>query len=201
MFKRSLFFVSSVLISACGVIPDLHLGKDQGVPPVNGTTTLTIPQNYKCGDPIPAPQNYTVTSTGTATACVFTFKQSVTALKASDYSSNPELAGAQAVNGIDIVVGKFAVIDPATGKTPTGLTDLTGQAFGQTILTKADLTTPVPFTKTVKGAAVDALKSEVQAKKDIVIPINVVATVALSPTPPASINLDFQAQPELDIGF
>ena len=36
MFKRSLFFVSSVLISACGVIPDLHLGKDQGVPPVNG---------------------------------------------------------------------------------------------------------------------------------------------------------------------
>jgi hypothetical protein len=189
-------------VAACGVLPDVKLGADAGVPPISGTTTIDIPQNYKCGDPIKDPNGkYTVKSSGTQDSCTFTFDQSVTAIKSSDYSSNPQLQGAQVVNGIDIDVKVFAVKDAATGKRPDGLKDLTGKAFDQVILTKADLDQTPPFTKSVKGPAVDALKSQVQAKQDIVIPVNVVAVVALNPAPPAKLELDFDAQPNLDIGF
>jgi hypothetical protein len=188
--------------AGCGVLPDVRLGKDEGVPPIEGSTTISVPQNYSCGDPITDPKaKYQVTSTGTADACTFTFKQDVTALKASDYEDHPELIGAQVINGIDIDVNEFAITDPATGMQPAGLQSVDGKAFGETILTEADLGKKTPFTKTIKGAAVDALKSKVQDKKDIVIPVTVVVVVALTPTPPAELKLDFDAQPNLDIGF
>ena len=58
-----------------------------------------------------------------------------------------------------------------------------------------------PFTKTVRGAPVDALKAIVQAKKDVVIPVEVEVVVALTPAPPGKIELDFDAQPNLAVGF
>ena len=49
--------------------------------------------------------------------------------------------------------------------------------------------------------AFDALKAQVEAKEDIIIPVDVVVVVSLDPAPPAKLQLDFDAQPNLDIGF
>lgn len=194
--------LAAPFLGACGLVPDVRLGKDAGIPPIDGSTTIDVPQDYKCGDPITDPKGeYQVTSSGTADKCTFVFNQKVTALKASDYDTNPQLQGARAVSAIDLEVSKFSLIDPSTGKEPSGLLDLDGKAFDETILTKEDLAQKPPFTKTIDGPAVDALKDQVINKKDIVIPVDVSVTVNLTPAPPAQIALDFAAQPVLSIGF
>lgn len=205
-FRRCLALLPLVFLFGCDllddVVPDITLGKDEGIPPVSGSTTIAVPQNYKCGDPITDPNaKYQVTSSGSEDACTFTFKQDVTALKAKDYSDRPELVGAQAINGVNIDVTKFAIVDPGTGMQPPGLQSVTGKAFGETILTKDDLAKKPPYTKEIEGPAIDALKDKVSNKQDIVIPIEVVVAVALTPTPPAQLQLDFDAQPNLVIGF
>lgn len=197
------FLVSaSSLAAGCGVLPDVRLGKDFGIPEVSGSTTIAIPQDFKCGDAISDPnEKYTITTSGDQASCTFTFRQDVTAITAADYSSRPELEGARAVNGIDLEVSKFAVTDPATGKPPEGLKSVDGKAFGITVLTEEDLKQTPPFTVSVEGEPVESLKAQVQAKQDIVIPVDVVVVVALDPAPPAEIALDFEAQPVLTIGF
>jgi hypothetical protein len=198
---RALLF-SAPFAVGCGVLPDVKLGADAGVPPISGSTTISIPQDYKCGDPIKDPNGkYTVTSKGDAESCTFTFKQDVKALTADDYDNNPQLEGARVVNGIAIDVKKFDVKDAATGKRPGGLKDLTGKAFGETILTKEDLDKAPPYTKEIEGPAIDSLKSQVEAKQDIIIPVDVVVIVALTPAPPEKLQLEFDAQPNLVIGF
>jgi hypothetical protein len=194
--------VSLPLAAGCGVIPDLRLGADAGIPKVSGFTTIAIPQDYVCGDPITDPNSkYTVTSTGDQASCTFMFRQDVVALTADDYANNPQLEGAQAVNGIELVVDKFNVVDPATGEKPGGLKSVDGKAFGITVLTEEDFARTPPFSVTVDGPPVDELKAQVQAKQDIVIPVDVVVVVALEPAPPAQLQLDFDAQPVLLIGF
>ncbi|MFO0757915.1 MAG: hypothetical protein U0359_15570 [Byssovorax sp.] len=193
------------LVAGCGVLPDVTIGAAEGVPPVAGSTAIDIPQDYKCGTPISDPdKKYTVTSSGDQDRCTFVFKQDVEAIKAADYSNMPALQGAQLIRRIDFDVNKLGVTDAATGKAldPTStLLDLDGKAFDSTIFTKDDLSKTPPYTKSVEGAAVDALKDKVQAKQDIVIPVEVTVVVKLSPTPPAKIGLDFDAQPNLVLGF
>ena len=187
-------------VVGCGIIPDVRLGAESGIPEISGSTTVTIPQGYKCGDPITDPKGeYQVTSSGTDDKCVFVFNQKVTALKSSDYDTNPQLQGARAVNAIDLEVSKFALTDE-NGKQPTALLDLDGKAFNETILTEEDLKVTPPFTKTLDGEAVDALKDQVINKKDIVIPVDINVTVSLT-NAPAQLTLDFTAQPVLAIGF
>ncbi len=187
--------------AACDGLTALTLGAEDGIPPIQGSTTIDIPQDFKCGAPIEDPnKKYTVTSSGTQEACVFTFKQEVVALKAADYANKPELEGARFVNSIDIDVNKLGVRDAATGDKLTPI-DLNGKAFDTTILTKEDLARTPPYTKTLTGAPVDALKSTIQEKKDLVIPVDVMLVVNLAPTPPAKIGLDFDAQPEINFGF
>ncbi|MFO0554694.1 MAG: hypothetical protein U0271_40325 [Polyangiaceae bacterium] len=193
--------LSLPVLSACGEVDLYTLGADDGVPPISGSTTIDVPQDYQCGDAISDPEGkYVVTSSGTADHCTFNFHQDVLAIQASDYSDNPELEGAQAVSKININVSAFNVIDPATNERPTGLLSLDGKAFDTTILTEADLDTPPPFTVTIEGEPVDQLKDQVQNKEDIIIPVDVVVEVDMTPTP-ASIQLDFDAQPEIVLGF
>jgi hypothetical protein len=76
-----------------------------------------------------------------------------------------------------------------------------GKAFGITILTEDDLTAKPPFTKEIEGPPVDALKAQLEAKQDIIIPVDVVVVVSLDPAPPAQLKIDFDAQPVLTVGF
>lgn len=199
------FFVALPLIAACGVLPDVSLGADEGIPAISGSTAIDIPQDFKCGDALADPnKKYTVTTTGTADACSFTFRQDATVIKSSDYDSNPTLRGAQLIQRVDFDVTRFGVKDASTDKPldrETRLKDLTGTAFRTTILTKDDLDQKTPFTKSVDGAPIEELKSLVEAKKDIVVPVEVVVVVALTPDPPANVALDFDAQPNIVVGF
>ena len=202
-FAFALLAATSLL--ACDLVtdalPELTLGKEDGIPPVSGSTTIDVPQDFQCGDSVDDPQKkYKVTTSGTADKCTFTFEQEVVALKASEYSSRPELQGAQLVKRVDIDVNKLAIADGGTGEKLVPI-DLNGQAFGTTILTKEDLDKAPPYTKPVEGAPIDALKSAVANKQDIVIPIKVMVVVSMAPTPPAKIALDFDAQPNLVFGF
>jgi hypothetical protein len=207
MKLRTLAFT---LLAACSLfacetisdaLPEYTVGAKEGVPPVSGSTTIDVPQDFKCGEAINDPEmKYTITTSGTAEACTFTFKQDVMALKASDYADRPELEGARFVKRVDIEVKTLAVKDGSTGE-KLAPEDLTGKAFGSTILTLADLEATPPFTKSVEGKPLEALKAKVENKQDIVIPIEVVIVVNMSPTPPAKIALDFDAQPNLVFGF
>jgi len=199
------FVLAALPLFGCETIsdalPTLTLGKEDGIPPVSGSTTIDVPQDFKCGDPIQDPEKkYTVTTSGTAEACTFAFKQEVVALKASDYANKPEMKGAQFVKAVEIDVNKLGVKDGATGMKLEPI-DLHGTAFGSTILTKEDLAQTPPFTKTVEGKPVDELKSIIQQQKDLVIPIAVEVVVNMAPTPPAKIALDFDAQPNIVLGF
>lgn len=208
MAHRSLLaLVFALPLSAgCALLDaaELTLGASQGIPSVEGSTVISIPQDYKCGDPIENPnKKYTVTTSGTNEACTFTFKQDVLAIKAADYDSKPELKGAQLIKRVDLDVTKFAVVDAAENK-PLDLAaikSLDGKAFETTILSKEDLGKKPPFTKSVSGKPIDALKANVQAKKDVVIPVYVAVVVNLTPSYPAKIGLDFDAQPEIVVGF
>ncbi len=181
-------------------LPEYTLGKSDGIPPVSGSTTFAVPQDFKCGNPITDPKMmYTITTSGTAEACTFTFAQDVVALKAAEYAGHPEIKGAQLVKRVDIEVNKLGVRD-GEGKDIVP-EDLNGTAFGTTIVTLKDLGQPVPFTKGIEGAPIDHLKAAVAAEKDIVIPIKVVVVVNMAPTPPATIELVFDAQPNLVFGF
>ncbi len=199
--------LAAVSLLACGDLgeqignlTEVTVGAEEGVPAVVGSTKFDLPADFACGKPITDPNGkYTITSSGTDEKCVISMKQEVTALKAEDYAKRPELEGARFVKRVDIDVKKLAIADEMGNKLEP--TDLNGKAFGSTILTKADLTTPVPFTKSVEGAPIDALKDKVAAKQDIVIPIDVEMTVNLTPMPPAQIALDFDAQPNLVFGF
>lgn len=206
MKLRTLAFtmVAACSLFACDqisdILPELTLGKSDGIPPVSGSTSFDVPQDFKCGEPIADPnKKYTITTSGTADACTFTFEQEVLALAASEYADRPELKGAQLVKRVDIDVNKLGINDGA-GK-PLTPKDLNGKAFGSTILTMEDLGRAPPFTKSIEGAPIDALKSAVKEQKDIVIPIQVVVVVNMAPTPPAKVALDFDAQPNLVFGF
>jgi len=182
------------------ILPELTLGGSDGIPPVSGSTSFAVPQDFKCGEPIADPnKKYTITTSGTAESCTFTFAQDVLVLDAKEYASRPELKGAQLVKRVDIEVKKLAVNDDA-GK-PLEPDDLNGTAFGATILTREDLAKAPPFTKTIEGEPIEALKTIVSNKQDIIIPIKVVVVVNMAPMPPAKIALDFDAQPNLVFGF
>jgi len=206
MKLRTLAFsmVAACSLFACdqisSALPELTLGKEDGIPQVQGSTKIAVPQDFKCGTPIADPnKKYTITTTGTQEECTFTFDQEVLALAASEYAKRPELEGAQLVKRVDMDVTKLAINDDA-GK-PLTPKDLVGKAFGTTILTMADLAKTPPFTKSIEGEPIEALKSKVQNKQDIIIPVQVVVVVNMSPAPPAAIALDYDAQPNLVFGF
>lgn len=196
------FAVALPLLAGCGVLPDVTIGANEGVPPVAGSTTIAIPQNFQCGTPITDPEGkYTVTTSGTADACTFTFSQDVLVIAASDYSSRPELKGAQLIRRVDFVVSELAITDGAGAPLSLdALISLDGKAFDTTIFTEADLTLSPPFTKSVTGAPVDALKAQVKAQQDVVAPVDVEVVVSLA-SAPAQIGLSFEAQPEIVLGF
>ena len=196
--------VAACSLFACDTIsdalPELTLGKEDGIPQVQGSTKIAVPQDFKCGTPIADPQKkYTITTEGTQDQCTFTFAQDVLALAASEYDKRPELKGAQFVKRVDMDVTKLAINDDA-GK-PLAPKDLTGKAFGTVILTMADLAKTPPFTKSIEGEPIEALKAKVQNKQDIIIPVEVVVVVNMAPMPPAAIALDYDAQPNLVFGF
>lgn len=196
----SLFACDALSDKISDALPELTLGGEDGIPPVSGSTSFNVPADFKCGDPIVDPnKKYTITTEGTDQECLFTFDQDVEVLKAEEYASRPELKGAQLVKRVDIDVKKFGVSNEAgTAIQPKSLT---GSAFGDQILSMEDLARPVPFTKSIEGAPIDQLKSIVQNKQDIVIPIKVAILVNMAPAPPTKINLDFDAQPNLVFGF
>lgn len=206
MLNRSLFalvVVAAPLSVGCESFGAVSLGASEGIPPVSGSTVINIPQDYQCGDPINDPK-YKVESTGTNEACTFTFSQDVTVIKASDYDSRPELKGAQFIERVDFDVNKLGVNDASTGKAldpDTRLKDLKGTAFGSPILARDDIGKPLPFTKSVEGKPIDALKTLVENKQDIVVPVVVTVIVVLDPTPPAQIGLDFDAQPNIVVSI
>lgn len=196
----SLFACDQIGDKISDALPELTLGGEDGIPPVEGSTAFAIPQDFMCGDPITDPNGkYKITTSATtADTCTFTFDQDVTALKAEEYSSRPEMKGATFVKRVDIDVSKLAITDGAgTEVTPK---DMNGKAFGTTILTMADLKVTPPFTKSIEGEPIEALKSKVENKQDIVIPVQVVIVVNMA-TAPAKIALDYQAQPNLVFGF
>jgi len=196
-------FVAPSILAGCGVLPDVTLGADDGIPQVSGSTTISIPANYQCGTPITDPEaEYTVTSSGTQDSCTFVFHKDLLVLAAADYANQPEIQGAQFIRRVDFQVSQLAVTDGTGAALSTdALLDLDGQAFGVSIFTEADLSLAPPFTKSVEGPAVDALKSQIQAKQDVIAPIDVTVVVALTPAPPAEVGLVFEAQPELILGF
>jgi hypothetical protein len=196
----SLFACDQIGDKISDVLPELTLGGEDGIPPVSGSTKIDVPADFMCGNPIQDPQKkYTITTEGTDQECLFTFDQDVTVLKAEEYASRPELKGAQLVKRVDIDVKKLGVADQAGN--PVQPKDLTGTAFGSTILTIDDLAKTPPFTKSIEGEPIAELKTLVQNKQDIVIPVRVQILVNMAPAPPTQIALDFDAQPNLVFGF
>lgn len=194
----SLFACDQIGDKISDVLPELTLGGEDGIPPVSGSTKFDLPADFMCGDPIQDPQKkYTITTEGTDQECLFTFDQDVTVLKAEEYASRPELKGAQLVKRVDLDVKKLGIADEAGAAVQPK--DLTGTAFGSTILTIDDLGKTPPFTKSIEGEPINQLKTTVQNKQDIIIPVRVQVLV-VAPVP-KSLALDFDAQPNLVFGF
>jgi hypothetical protein len=207
VLQRPLPVLALALVFGCDQLPspDLSIGAKEGIPPIEGSTVIDVPADFECGATIADPDGeYTITTTGTADACTFRFQQDVTALASGDYASIPGLEGAQIMKRVDLDVTRLAVVDASTGEAlevDATLLDFKGTAFGAPILTKQDLTAPVPFTRSIEGGPLDAVKDQVKQQADIVIPVDITAVVKLTPSPPPQIGLEFDAQPNLVVGF
>ena len=193
-----------VALSACkllGNLPELTLGADQNIPPIEGSAVVDVPPDFTCGQDIADPEGtYTITTSGTQESCQILFAQDVLVLAAEEYAQRPELEGAQMVKRIEFEVSAFSLTDGVDG--PAIAPDaLEGRAFDTAILTLADLQEAPPFTKVIEGAPIEGLKEIVAAEDDLIIPVDVSMTVNLTPAPPAQIALTFDAQPNLVFGF
>ncbi len=196
--------VAFPLLGGCedllGLVPDVKLGPDQGLPPLSGSTTVDLPDDFVCGGTIADPRGtYTITSSGTPTDCTLVFSQDILALAAADYGSHPELEGAKLVNAVEVAVNDLTIEDASSGVAIVAK-KLDAQVFGTTVLTEQDLTGRFPVTKVIKGAPLDALKEIVANRQDLVIPVDVKLVVDTSNMPPA-LSLTFDAEPTLVFGF
>ncbi len=198
--KRTLWMAALVLV-ACGGSAELRVDETKGIPPVKGSTEISL-ATYTCGQPITSGE-VTVTTTVVAGGCQFSFDKDVPVLKAADYDKIPDFKGAtNLVQRVELTVKTLSFADAATGTKldlSTAVTSATLMVNGQQVADKSVLT-QLPKTVTLSGEALNQLKTKVDARQPASVHLTVVMVLPNDPKPPSRLKVDYDAQPALILG-
>jgi hypothetical protein len=199
MIRTSLITLALALC-ACGPL-EVRIDETKGIPAVQGTTTVDL-STYTCGSPITA-GDYTITTKVVTGGCELSFDKDVEVVKASDYTSIPELKGASnLVQRVELDVKQLAFTD-ATTNTPldlsTRITSATLVVNGQVLADKAKLAS-LPAVVTLSGDALTAIKAKIDARQPASVRVTVDLVVPTTPAPPSKLKIDYDAQPAIIVG-
>src|SRR5688572_11818798 len=124
MLEKKFLGVCLVLLSACEV-PDLTvtLDEEDGIPPIEGQTDITLPANFQCGDAISSDGAYAITSESLGNGnCLLHMEGEFEVVSQELYDTAPELAG-NSVNFVQAINLQITTMEITDGATPLVLAD------------------------------------------------------------------------------
>jgi hypothetical protein len=190
----------AVVLWGCGPV-EYRIDETKGVPAVKGSTEVQLGGGFTCGTPLMAGQ-YRVTTKVVTGGCEFSFDQDVEVLKASDYQTIPDFAGAaNLVQRVELQVKKLSFAD-GQGQAldpQTRLTSATLAVNGQVVADKMTLAR-LPATVALQGDALAPLKAKVDARQPASVRARCVVVLPDTPPPPATLRIDYDAQPAIILG-
>ena len=197
-----------VFLAGCPTTNNLltvTLNEEDGIPPIDGQTTVTLPANFQCGDAITSAGAYEITSELLNNGnCLLHMEGEFEVVSQDLYSSVPELSGSTVdlVQAINLKVSTMALDDGAN----TIDLNATFDSFTVSVLDEQILDLPtiatIPTTVSLGQAALDSVKAGMATQQ----PVNVASVIdaeikaAALANFPQTINVDFVAQPEIIIG-
>ncbi|MDX2011593.1 MAG: hypothetical protein SFW67_15440 [Myxococcaceae bacterium] len=200
MTTRASWVGLGLLMCACGPA-EVRVDETKGIPPVRGTTEVAL-QRFTCGMPITS-GDVRVETKVVSDGCELSFSRDVPVLKAEDYTNIPDLRVATAlVQRVELTVKLLRFTD---GSTMQAL-DLNARVSsaqlsvnGQLVAEKATLT-QLPRTVTLSGAALDQLKSRIDARQPASVQTRVVVVLPSMPAPPQRLIVEYDTQPAIVLG-
>ena len=199
--RLSVPVVAAMVVCACGVAPEIRVDESKGIPPVKGTTEVQL-GTLNCGMPITS-GDVTVQTKMVAGGCELSFDRDVPVLKAEDYTNIPDLKAATAlVQRIELTVKRLAFTDGATNMSldlATRVTSAQLSVNGQLVAEKESLTS-LPKTVTPPGAALEPMKSKIDARQPASVRTRVVMVLPAMPPPPQRPVIDYDSQPAIILG-
>lgn len=199
--RHGSWVVAALTMWACGQAAEVRVDESKGIPPVKGSTEVAL-GSFTCGMPIVS-GDVTVQTKVVGNGCELSFDRDVPVLRAEDYTNIPDLKVATAlVQRIELTVKRLAFTDAATS-TPldlaTRVTSAQLSVNGQLVAEKESLTS-LPTTVTLSGAALDAMKSKIDARQPASVRTRVVLVLPNMPPPPQRLLIDYDSQPAIILG-
>ena len=199
--RHGSWVVATLTMWACGQAAEVRVDESKGIPPVKGSTEVAL-GSFTCGMPIVSGE-VTVQTKVVGNGCELSFDRDVPVLRAEDYTNIPDLKAATAlVQRIELTVKRLAFTDAATS-TPldlsTRVTSAQLSVNGQLVAEKESLTS-LPKTVTLSGAALDAMKSKIDARQPASVRTRVVLVLPNMPPPPQRLLIDYDSQPAIILG-
>lgn len=199
--RHGSWVVAALTMWACGQAAEVRVDESKGIPPVKGSTEVAL-GSFTCGMPIVSGE-VTVQTKVVTNGCELSFDRDVPVIRAEDYTNIPDLKVATAlVQRIELTVKRLAFTDAATS-TPldlaTRVTSAELSVNGQLVAEKDSLTS-LPKTVTLSGAALDAMKSKIDARQPASVRTRVVLVLPNMPPPPQRLLIDYDSQPAIILG-
>lgn len=199
--RHGSWVVAALTMWACGQAAEVRVDESKGIPPVKGSTEVAL-GSFTCGMPIVS-GDVTVQTKVVGNGCELSFDRDVPVIRAEDYTNIPDLKVATAlVQRIELTVKRLAFTDAATS-TPldlaTRVTSAQLSVNGQLVAEKESLTS-LPKTVTLSGAALDAMKSKIDARQPASVRTRVVLVLPNMPPPPQRLLIDYDSQPAIILG-
>ncbi|MDP1915247.1 MAG: hypothetical protein Q8L14_03310 [Myxococcales bacterium] len=199
--RQGSWVVAALTMWACGQAAEVRVDESKGIPPVKGSTEVAL-GSFTCGMPIVSGE-VTVQTKVVTNGCELSFDRDVPVIRAEDYTNIPDLKAATAlVQRIELTVKRLAFTDAATS-TPldlaTRVTSAQLSVNGQLVAEKESLTS-LPKTVTLSGAALDAMKSKIDARQPASVRTRVVLVLPDMPPPPQRLLIDYDSQPAIILG-
>ncbi len=192
--------VCMALFASCGPA-EIRIDETRGVPAVQGSTTISL-GTFTCGQPIAAGSD-TVSTRVVTGGCELSYDRDVPVLKASDYTSIPELKGASnLVQRVELTVTKLSFTDADTGAaidTSTRITSVSLAVNGQLVADKSALSS-LPRVISLQGDALTPMKTAIDARQPVSVRVRVVVVVPNTPAPPPKLKVDYDVQPAVIVG-
>lgn len=194
--------LAALAVAACGgQAAEVRVDESKGIPPVKGTTEVQL-ASFTCGMPIVS-GDVTVQTKVVAAGCELSFDRDVPVIKADDYSNIPDLQGATAlVQRVELTVKRLAFTDGATSMPldlATRVVSAQLSVNGQLVAEKDSLTS-LPKVVRLEGAALEAMKSKIEARQPASVRARVVLVIPTMPAPPARLVIDYDSQPAIILG-
>lgn len=199
--RQGIWAMAALTMWACGQAAEVRVDESKGIPPVKGSTEVAL-GSFTCGMPIVSGE-VTVQTKVVTNGCELSFDRDVPVLRTEDYTNIPDLKVATAlVQRIELTVKKLAFTDAATNMPldlATRVTSAQLSVNGQLVAEKDSLTS-LPKTVTLSGAALDAMKSKIDARQPASVLTRVVLVLPNMPTPPQRLVIDYDSQPAIILG-